>query len=302
MSIVFFGDHFVDEADARVPITTHALHYGTAVFEGIRSYGDGVTAAVFRPHEHFERLLRNAAWLNMSVPLDAAQLTALTLDLLTRNGYRDDRYIRPLVYKTSTTIGAGLPVGEALAIVAVPMPRGAVLRPAATAGFSRWHRFPATTCPTGAKITGLYVNSSLARADVLARGIAHAITLNQRGEVAEGYGANLFAVRGARVLTPPADADILPGITRSTLLTYFRSQVDLTVLEARLTRDELARADEVFLCGTGMEIQPIASIEGAAVGDGSGRGPVVSRVAEWYRSVVTGAETADPTWWVPVPR
>ena len=300
MSIVFFGDRFVDEAEARVPITTHAIHYGTAVFEGIRSYGDGTSAAIFRPREHFERLLRNAAWLEMSVPWDAPALTELTRELLHRNGYVDDRYIRPLVYKTSTTIGAGLPAGDALAIMAVPMPRGAVIRPAATAGYSRWHRFPPTTCPTGAKITGLYVNSSMARADVLARGFTQAITLNERGEVAEGYGANLFVVHGTTVRTPPADADILPGITRATLLSFLRAQADLRVSESSITTDELVRADEMFLCGTGMEIQPIGSLEGAAIGDGSGRGPVVSRVAAWYRSVVTGGEPVENDWLVRV--
>jgi branched-chain amino acid aminotransferase len=300
MAIVFFGDRFVDEAEARIPITTHAIHYGTAVFEGIRSYGDGARAAIFRPREHYERLLRNAAWLQMSVPWDAAALTGLTRELLRRNAFLDDRYIRPLVYKTATTIGAGLPPGDALAIMAVPMPRGPVVRQAASAGYSRWHRFPSATCPTGAKITGLYVNSSMARADVLARGFAQAITLNERGEVAEGYGANLFVTHGTVVRTPPADADILPGITRETLLRFLRGQADLRVEEAVLTPDDLARADEAFLCGTGMEIQPLGSLEGAPIGDGSGAGPVVTRVAEWYRAVVTGAETVDPEWLVQV--
>jgi len=302
MSIVFFGDRFVDEADARVPITTHALHYGTAVFEGIRSYGDGATAAIFRPCEHFERLLCNAAWLDMHVPWDVAALTDLTRELLHRNGAFDDRYIRPLIYKNATTIGAGLPAGDTLAIMVVPMPRGAVLRPGASAGYSRWRRFPSTTCPTGSKITGLYVNSSMARADVIARGFAQAVTLNARGEVAEGYGANLFVVHGSAVRTPPTDADILPGITRATLLSFLRAQPDLVVSESPLRPDELASADEIFLCGTGMEIQPIGSLEGVTIGDGTGCGPVVSRVAAWYRSVVTGAEAADPAWRVPVPR
>lgn len=296
MATIFFGDRFVDEAEARVPITTHALHYGTAVFEGIRSYGDGAHAAIFRPREHYERLLRNAAWLRMTLPLDAAALTDLTRELLRRNGWFDDRYIRPLVYKTATTIGAGLPEGDALAIMAVPMPRGPVVRPAASAGYSRWHRFPPATCPTGAKITGLYVNSSMARADVLARGFAQAITLNERGEVAEGYGANLFVVRGRTVTTPPADADILPGITRGTLLAFLRAQPDLDVAEAVVTPDDLARADEMFLCGTGMEIQPLGSLEGRPIGDGRGAGPVLSRVAAWYRAVVTGAEPGEPGW------
>jgi branched-chain amino acid aminotransferase len=298
MAIVLFGDRFVDEADARVPITTHALHYGTAVFEGIRSYGDGTDAAVFRPREHFERLLRNAAWLEMSVPWDSAALTELTRELLHRNGAFDDRYVRPLIFKSATTIGAGLPPGDTLAILAVPMPRGPVLRPAASAGFSRWHRFPPTTCPTGAKITGLYVNSSMARADALARGFAQAVTLNERGEVAEGYGANLFVVHGPVVRTPPVDADILPGITRATLLRFFAAQHDLTVSESPLRPGDLATADEVFLCGTGMEIQPIGSLEGKAIGDGTGRGPVVARAAAWYRAVVTGVDPPDPEWLV----
>jgi len=300
MSIVFFGDRFVDEADARVPITTHALHYGTAVFEGIRSYGDGTAAAIFRPREHFERLLRNAAWLEMRLPWDAAALTELTRELLHRNRAFDDRYVRPLIYKNATTIGAGLPAGEALTIMAVPMPRGPVVRPAASAGYSRWHRFPPTTCPTGAKITGLYVNSSMARADAIARGFAQAVTLNDRGEIAEGYGANLFVVHGTTVRTPPADADILPGLTRATLLSFLRAQPDLTVSESPMRPDELASADEIFLCGTGMEIQPIGSLEGVPIGDGSGCGPVVARAAAWYRAVVTGVDPSDPGWLVPV--
>ena len=298
MSIVFFGDRFVDQADARVPITTHALHYGTAVFGGIRSYGDGTAAALFRPREHFERLLRNAAWLEMRVPWDAVALTDLTRELLHRNGAFDDRYVRPLIYKHATTIGAGLPAGDTLALMAVPMPRGPVVRPAASAGYSRWHRFPPTTCPTGAKITGLYVNSSMARADAIARGFAQAVTLNARGEVAEGYGANLFVVHGSAVRTPPADADILPGITRATLLSFLRAQPDLEVSESPLRPDELASADEIFLCGTGIEIQPIGSLEGVTIGDGSGSGPVVARAAAWYRAVVTGVEPSDPGWLV----
>src|SRR5512140_562761 len=101
MALVYFGGDFVDETEARIPITTHALHYGTAVFEGIRSYGDGAEAALFRPDDHHERLLRNAAWLEMAPRWDAPRLTELTLELLRRNGFRDDRYVRPLVYKTA---------------------------------------------------------------------------------------------------------------------------------------------------------------------------------------------------------
>lgn len=300
MAIVYFGNGFVDEADARIPITTHALHYGTAVFEGIRSYGDGMSAALFRPHDHYERLLRNAAWLEMKPRWDSAALTNLTIELLRRNRFFDDRYIRPLMYKTSQTIGAGLPDGDALAIVTVPMPRGPVLRPAARATWSKWRRFPAAACPAGAKITGLYVNSSLARADGLARGYDQPILLNMAGDVAEGYGANIFVVHGHHVATPPLEADILGGITRDALLRFFGEQSDVSVSTDPLSPADLLRADEVFLCGTGMEIQPIREIEGRTIGDGTGHGPHLRRAANWYRRIVAGEANTPTGWLVPV--
>ncbi len=300
MAIVYFGDDFVDEAEARIPITTHALHYGTAVFEGIRSYGDGSSAALFRPDDHYKRLLRNAAWLEMKPRWDSAALTDLTIELLRRNRFFDDRYIRPLMYKTSQTIGAGLPDGEALAIITQPMPRGPVLRPAVRAAWSKWRRFPAAACPAGAKITGLYVNSSLAKADGLARGYDQAILLNMSGDVAEGYGANIFVAHGNRIATPPVEADILGGITRDSLLRFFGEQPDVSVSTDPLGPADLLRADEVFFCGTGMEILPVREIEGRTIGDGTGHGRLLSRAAAWYRGIVSGAAEAPKDWLVPV--
>jgi branched-chain amino acid aminotransferase len=300
MSIVYFGGDFVDEAAAQIPITTHALHYGTAVFEGIRSYGDGASAALFRPREHYDRFLRNAAWLEMKPRRDSEALTELTVELLRRNHYLDDRYIRPLLYKTSQTIGAGLPEGEALAIVTVPMPRGPVLRPAVRATWSKWRRFPSAACPAGAKITGLYVNSSLAKADGLARGYDQPILLNMSGDVAEGYGANLFVAKDGGVATPPIEADILGGITRDTLLHFFGGEPDLAVSTDPLGPADILRADEAFFCGTGMELVPIGEIEGRQIGDGTGHGPLFRRAAAWYRGIVSGAIDAPTGWRVPV--
>jgi len=300
MALVYFGGEFVDDTQALIPITTHALHYGTAVFEGIRSYGDGSSAALFRPHDHYERLLRNAAWLQMKPQWDSATLTDLTVELLRRNHFLDDRYIRPLIYKTSQTIGAGLPEGEALALITQPMPRGPVLRPAVTAAWSKWRRFPAAACPAGAKITGLYVNSSMAKADVLGRGFDQAVLLNMSGDVAEGYGANIFVAHGNRITTPPIEADILGGITRDSLLQFFGDQPDVSVSTDPVSPADLLRADEVFLCGTGMEILPIRAIEGRMIGDGTGHGPLLRRAADWYRRTVSGATAAPNDWLVPV--
>jgi branched-chain amino acid aminotransferase len=299
MAIVYFDGEFVDESAARIPLSTHALNYGTAAFEGLRSYAEGARSFVFRPREHYERLLRNAEMLEMKVSQTAAEFTELTSELLRRNRCREDRYIRPLIYKNSTRIGAGLPAGETVAILTQEMPRGPIPRPPARATWSKWRRTPAAACPAGAKITGLYVNSSMARADAIARGYDQPIMLTMEGKVAEGYGANLFAVFGNHVVTPALEADILPGITRDALLRDFRSHPGLTVSEAMIAPERLLEADEVFLCGTGMEILPIASIEGHPVGSGV-CGPLTSKAINWYRELITGKSAHHHDWIVAV--
>ncbi len=288
MAVVYLDGRFINESEAVVPLTTHALHYGTAVFEGIRSYGNGKRALIFRARDHYDRLLRNAELLEMKVSLSSDDLTRLSVELLRKNAFYDDRYIRPLIYKNARKIGAGLPEGESVAIMIQPMPHASASRHSVRATWSNWRRFPAAACPAGAKITGLYVNSSLARADALARGYDQPIMLTMTGEVAEGYGANLFAVFGNRVVTPPAEADILAGITRDTLIRYFRSRGDVSVHTESIQPNRLQAADEVFFCGTGMEILPVGEIEGHRIGDGQSAGPVTLDAIAWYQNVASG--------------
>ena len=296
MATVYFDNQFIDESEARIPLTTHALHYGTAVFEGIRSYGDGRRALIFRAGDHYDRLLRNAALLEMKVPHSSDQFIDLTVELLKRNNFLDDRYIRPLIYKNAQKIGAGLPEGETVAILAQSMPHAPATRNAVRATWSHWRRFPAAACPAGAKITGLYVNSSLARADAIARGFDQPIMLTISGDVSEGYGANLFAVFGKRVVTPPPEADILPGITRDTLIQYFNSRTELTMSVETIKPELLQNADEIFLCGTGMEILPVGGLEGTQIGDGKAAGPITSDAITWYQKVVTGRIPEHSNW------
>lgn len=288
MPVVYFDGKFVDESQVLIPLTTHALHYGTAVFEGIRSYGNGERAFIFRAREHYERLLSNAHLLEMKVPTSADEFIKLSVELLKQNNFFDDRYIRPLIFKNAQKIGAGLPEGETVAILAQTMPHAPASRNAVRATWSNWRRFPAAACPAGAKITGLYVNSSLARAEALARGYDQPIMLTMSGDVAEGYGANLFAVFGNRVVTPPPEADILLGITRDALIQYFKSQSDLSISVEAIKPDKLQTADEVFFCGTGMEILPVGEIEGKQIGNGKTAGPITSDAIAWYQKVVTG--------------
>lgn len=288
MPLVYFNGAFVADTDAHVSIFTHALHYGTAVFEGIRSYGDGQRAHIFRGDDHYERLRANASLLAMDFPWTPAELTALTVELLRRNRFFDDRYIRPLLFKNGAEFGAGLPPGETLAIMAAPMPHGPGTGRPIRATWSKWRRFPAAACPAGAKIAGLYVNSSLARAEAIARGYDQPILLAMDGQVAEGYGANLFAVFGDQVTTPPATADILPGITRATLIEYFQKHPDLHLTVEPLAPERLQQADEAFFCGTGMEILSIGSIDGKRLTHDEQSGPVTAAARAWYKSLVTG--------------
>ena len=288
MPVVYFDGKFVDDSQALIPLTTHALHYGTAVFEGIRSYGNGERAFIFRAHEHYERLLSNAQLLDMKVTTSANEFIRLSVELLKQNSFFDDRYIRPIIFKNAQKIGAGLPEGETVAILAQTMPHAPASRNAVRATWSNWRRFPAAACPAGAKITGLYVNSSLAHSEALARGYDQPIMLTMSGDVAEGYGANLFAAFGNRVVTPPPEADILPGITRDALVQYFKSRADLSMAVETIKPERLQAADEVFFCGTGMEILPVGEIEGRQIGNGKTAGPVTSEAITWYRDVVTG--------------
>ncbi len=300
MAIIYFKDEFVDESQAMVPVTTHALHYGIAVFEGIRAYRTSRGSAIFRPHEHYRRFLKNAALVQMQPRYTAEELTELTIELLQRNENYGDVYIRPLIYSSSTKVGAHLQPGEELAIMTYPWAPTPLPPSVSTATVSKWRRFPHASCPAGAKISGLYVNSALAIDESKRRGFDQTIMLTTGGEVAEGYGANIFAIIDNKVLTPPESADILAGITRDTIISYFRTHRDLTMRIESITPEQLLEADELFLCGTGLEVRPIGRLEDRTIGTGA-IGPVTTEVARWYRALVTGTIPAPEGWRVPVP-
>lgn len=299
MAIVYFRDDFVDESEALIPVTTHALHYGTAIFEGIRSYGDSKRARIFRPREHFERFLRNAALLRMKPRWSAEELTELTAELLRRNSHFTDTYIRPLLFKSATQIGAHIYPGEDLTIFTAPWAPRALPPAPQSATFSKWRRNSGLSVPAGAKISGLYVNSALSIDDARQRGFDQSIMMSVSGEVAEGYGANLFAVFGHDIVTPPPSADILAGITRNTLIEHFESLSGYDMKVESIAPERLLTADELFLCGTGLEVIPLVSVDGTPIGTGQ-CGAVTEAAARWYRDLVTGKIDAPEGWIVEV--
>ncbi|MBV8302238.1 MAG: branched-chain amino acid transaminase, partial [Candidatus Dormibacteraeota bacterium] len=270
--------------DAHLGLLTHALHYGTGCFEGIRAYWSARQHRlnVFRLAEHFDRMRRNAKVLHLQLPLSTDELCAITVDLLRRNAFTVDVYVRPLVYKATEEIGIRFHnLRDGFMIVTVPF--GAYMD--TTAGIrcqiSSWRRMDDNVGPARTKSTGIYVNSALAKTEAFLNGYDEAIVLNQNGNVSEGSAENLFLVRDGVLITPPITENIVEGITRATLMTLAREELGIDVLERDVDRTELYIADEVLLCGTGAEVSPVVEIDRRPVGDGE-PGPVTRRLQDLY--------------------
>ncbi len=290
-SWVFFNGEIVRYADAKVGLLTHGLNYGTGVFEGIRAYWNAEREQLFALAiaEHYERMHQNTRALQMVIPWSVDQLVATTLDLLRRNEYREDTYIRPLCFKSAEIIGVKLhDVADSFAIVTAPMGlyvgNGGI-----RCMVSSWRRIDDAMAPVRTKCTGLYINSALAKSEALQGGFDEAIMLTGEGHVCEGSAENLFIVRRGEVIPPPPSDNILEGITRSTVMHLLREELGLEVRERSVDRSELYVSDEVFLVGTGAQIAPVIEIDRRRIGDGE-PGPVTMRVQDIYAKVVTGRD------------
>ncbi len=299
----FFRGHFLPLADAKVGIATHALHYGTAVFEGIRANWneDDSTFYIFRPREHYERLLRGCRILRMEVPYSADDLCKLSAELVERSGYQDDLYVRPLVFKSSEVV-ANLKLHELdaeLAIMAVPLGNYLGGESMARCCTSSWRRMEDTMIPPRVKISGLYVNSILAKTEAVLAGFDEAILLNQDSYVSEGSGENIFMVQDGRLFTPPITDNVLPGVTRDTIIQIAKNELAIETEERRIRRSELYLADEVFLTGTAAHLTPVGEIDNIKVGAGS-CGPIATALRALYFDVIRGRNPKYLHWSLPV--
>lgn len=300
-SWVFFNGEVVLYADAKVGLLTHGLNYGTGIFEGIRAYWNEARKQLFvlRMPEHYERMHNNARALQMTIPHSVDELCAITDDLLRRNKFREDAYIRPLCFKSAEIIGVRLhDVPDSFGIVTSPM--GPYV---GTEGIrclvSSWRRIDDTMAPVRMKCTGLYVNSALAKSEALQAGFDEAILLTQDGHVSEGSAENIFIVRKGSVYTPPPSDNILEGITRSAVMHLVREELGLEVVERSIDRTELYVADEVFFVGTGAQVAPVIEIDRRRIGDGE-PGALTMRVQQVYSDVVTGHNPKYEEWLSPV--
>ena len=294
--MVYFEGEFVPLAEARVGLLTHALHYGTGVFEGIRAYWseDDREVYLFRAREHFERWKTNARLLKMEIPLTAQELTALTCELIARNDFRQDLYVRPLVYKSRQGIGVHFGPECEFAIVALPFGAYIDSSNGLRVCVSSWRRIEDNAIPARGKICGAYVNSALAGEEARANGFDEAIFLTADGHVAEGSASNIFLVRNGRLVTPPVYDDILEGITRSTVMDLARD-IWLETTERRIDRSELYVAEEIFFAGTAFEIAPVVEVDHRRVGAGA-VGPITRRLQQSYAEIVCGKTARGAHW------
>lgn len=290
-------------ADANISIATHALNYGTGIFEGIRAYWNPAQEQLylFRLREHFVRMAGSCRILRIDLPGDADELSAIAVELLRRDQLRTDTYVRPLAYKAARSIKVALSdLRSGFGMFAFPI--GAYLPTTGIAAKTvSWRRTSDDAIPARGKITGAYVNTALAVDEAHEAEAEEAIFLTGGGHVSEGGAANLFMLRGGELVTPPVSDDILEGITRDTLITLAREELGLVVRERSIDRSELYIADEVFLCGTGAQVAPCVAIDHRAIGNGA-IGPVSRALADRYTAIARGEDPRHPEWRTPVYR
>ncbi|HET9416220.1 MAG TPA: branched-chain amino acid transaminase [Candidatus Limnocylindria bacterium] len=298
----FFRGEFVPLRDANVNVMTHGFNYGTAVFEGIRAYWNAEEEQLFALEllAHYRRIKASGRLLMMEVRQSAEELAELTVELLRRDGLREDVYVRPIIYKSSETIGVRLHNLDAdITIFGVPFGQYIDTEGGIRAQVSSWRRTDDNAIPARGKITGAYVNGALAKSEAQLNGFDEAIVLTADGHVSEGSAENLFIVKNGVLITPPVTDNILEGITRRRLLEIARDDLGTETLERSIDRTELYTADEVFLCGTGAQISPVIEIDRRAIGSGR-PGQITRDLSRTYFDAVRGRLPAYRDWLTPV--
>ncbi len=299
----YFQGEIVPFEDAKISVLTHGFNYGTAAFGGVRAYWNDEEEQlfIFRPYDHFRRLLDAAKILLMEFEYTPESLTEILIDLLRTENYRQENiYVRPLVYKSTVRIGVRLhDLDDDLTMFAVPF--GDYVKDVSDTkvGFSSWRRIDDNMIPARGKITGAYVNSALIKTEAHLNGYDDALVLNQDGHLAEGSAANVFIIRKGVVYTTPITANILEGITRHTLIHVMREEMGLEVVERPIDRTEIYLAEEVFLCGSGSEIAAVTSVDQRPIGTGK-MGPIVSNLRAFYADLVRGKKVQYRDWNVTV--
>ncbi|NLL89646.1 MAG: branched-chain amino acid transaminase [Dehalococcoidales bacterium] len=301
MSYAFLNKKFIPLEDAKVGIMTHALHYGTAVFEGIRGNWNGEKKQIyiFRLKEHYERLAEGSALLQMKLPYSVDELCKITVDMVKKSKFKEDIYIRPLSYKSTQAMGVRLHnLENDFLVFAIPWGRY-IDKDACRCCISSWRRPADNVIPPSAKITGLYINNALTKSEAISRGYDEGIMLSQDGFVSEGSGENIFVVKNGKIFTPTTKDSILKGITRDTIMTLASNELGINVIEKKIGLVELYDSDECFLTGTAAHLTPVTEIENKKIGTGQ-PGEITGKLQKLYFDVIKGKNEKYIDWCTPV--
>jgi branched-chain amino acid aminotransferase len=299
---VFFEGEFARYNDVKLGLMTHALHYGTGVFEGIRAYWNADKKQLFllQPVAHYERMKRSANVMRMTLPFSTEELVNYTLELLRRNEFKSDVYVRPLIYMASEEIGVRLHnLQQNFFIYAIPFGNYVAIEGGIRCAVSTWRRVPDQSLPARAKITGSYAQSALAKSEAVEGGFDEAIVLTVDGHVSEGSAENLFMLKDGAFITPPVTDDILEGVTRQLMIKMIQTELNMPVLERSIDRTELYTCDELLLCGTGAQISPVIEVDRRPVGNGK-VGEFTLELQNIYFGAVRGDTPKYKDWTIPV--
>lgn len=296
-SYAYIRKEFVPLAEAKIGVMTHALHYGTALFEGIRGNwnNDQQQMYIFRLKEHYERLLNGCRVLKMDLPYSIEKLCQITVELVQRCGFQEDIYIRPLAYKSSEALGVRLHDLECdFLVFAIPWGRYLDVDTARVA-ISSWRRPDANVIPPQCKVTGIYINNAFAKTEAIENGFDEAIMLSPDGHISEGSGENIFLVIDGKLVTPPGYNSILMGITRSTVIELARKEFNVETIERPIDRNEVYTAQECFMTGTAANLTPVAEVDRRKIGNGE-IGTITRKLQTIYTDVIRGNNEKYSRW------
>ncbi len=287
--VLFMNGEFVPAEQGVVSVRAHGFAYGTGCFEGIRGYWNEQDQQVylFRLREHYERLHRSCKILQISLPYTVDELIEITRELVRRNGQRQDVYVRPVAYKSDITLGVRLhDINDGFLITSEPTGNYVDIS-GLHCGVSSWRRVDDNAIPARAKICGAYVNSAFAKSEALQNGFDEAIMLTHEGKVSEGSAANIFLMMNGEFVTPAPTENILLGVTRDTIMQLARREFNRITRERKVDRTELYVADEILLCGTGVQLAPVVSVDHRPIGNGQ-VGPIAKQLQDLYFDIVRG--------------
>ncbi len=294
----FFEGKIVPLSEANINIATHAFLYGTAVFGGMRAYWNEEKKHlfIFRPYDHYRRLLHSARLLNMQTSYDEESLIQLTLDVLRMDDWHQDVYMRPTFYKADMGIGVRLHgIRDEFCMFTMAYEKYVHNDTDAHVTISSWRRIDDNMIPARGKVAGAYANSALIKSDAVQAGFDEALVLDSNGHVSEGSAMNIFMVRDGALITPPVTDNILEGITRRTIIELARNELEIPVVERSIDRTEVFIAEEMFMTGTAAEVTAITKVDYRPIGAGK-MGPITTRLRGLYQDVIRARNPKYSGW------